>query len=415
MTVPLRTTASAARRDEAGAVLVLFALLLVGAFGLLAAIVDGGRLRATSQQLDAGAESAALEGVRFKDSEGDGQRRDRAIAATARQWDDDLDPSNGDVLGLGAGSLPVVADAQPLGGRLDVAPSAALRVWKPASGLQHTLGNAAHGDLVAGTHIAGMAPGEDDAFARPDFSPTAPGSAAAELAAAPAFLVRLRRATDRLALDRQPGESSAGPAFDWLWARGAAWHEPGAFGTGQSRADGLTVRATSIASTERALLVSDDPAGGATLARIALRGEAGSAWNATPPGASLSLELDPNGLLTAAGVEQGIALVVPARAVGDALAAAASDPAIVPGDVLVLPVYGAFASERRVVGFTLGIATSVGATVTLVRQPGAVLPTGASSVSPAALDARLALAATPALAALHTSFAEPVLAPVLRR
>ena len=63
------------RPEEHGTVLVLFALLFVGIFGLLGAVVDGGRLRVTRQQMDAGAECAALEGVRFRDTEGDAGRR----------------------------------------------------------------------------------------------------------------------------------------------------------------------------------------------------------------------------------------------------------------------------------------------------------------------------------------------------
>ncbi|MFN3240632.1 MAG: pilus assembly protein TadG-related protein [Planctomycetota bacterium] len=406
----------AARDDrEAGTVLVLFALLLVGLFGLLGAVVDGGRLRVTRQQMDAGAECAALEGLRFKDLEGDDGRRQRAIAAVANLWDDDLDPDNGDAIGLGAGSLPIVSGLDPLGGSLDVAATAAARVWKPGPELQANPGNAAHGDMVAGRHLADRAPSEDDAFARDDFVPTPPGSSATALADAPSFLVRLRRSNRRLALDRQPGESSSGPAFEWLWARGSAWQEPAGGDGSASRNDGLTLRAAAIASTERALLVSSDPNLGTTLATIALRGDAASTWNATPPFASATFDVDANGLLTVAGVEQGVTLALAPRNVGATLVPAAAAPTALPTTTLLLPVYGTIAGQRRVVGFTLGAATASGATVTVTRLPATVLPTGASSASPAALDARLALEADPDLRALHATFSEPVLAPVLRR
>jgi len=408
-------------RDQAGTVLVLFALLLVAFFGLLGVVIDAGRLRVTKQQLDAGAEAAALEGLRYKDRDGDIARRTRAITTTAWQWDDDLDPSNGDVLALGAGSLPIVAGAQPLGGSLLVAATAADRVWKPARQLQPNVGNAMHGDLVAGSFVAGQLPSEDDAFTRPDFLPLPVGSTAAQLASASSFLVRLRRTNDRLPLDRQPGESSSGPAFEWLWARGSAWQEPQPGGATQSRNDGLTLRATAIAATERALVVTNNPIPDSTgnsnpvLARIALRGDTASAWHATTPGASLTLDVGGNGLLSLAGNEQGIGLQALARSVSSTLIAAPTALLNVPATELVVPVYGTINGERITIGFTLATATLTGASLTITRLRSAVLPSGASSASPVTLDARVALQLTPTLRALQIAFAEPVLAPVLRR
>ena len=72
MSLKARNLPARADRDqETGAILVLFALLFSGILGMLGAVVDGGRLRVTRQQMDAGAECAALEGVRFKDVDGD--------------------------------------------------------------------------------------------------------------------------------------------------------------------------------------------------------------------------------------------------------------------------------------------------------------------------------------------------------
>lgn len=403
------------RREQRGAVLVMFALLLVGVFGLLGVVLDAGRMRVVEQQLDAGVESAALEGLRFKDLEGDAHRRTRAIVAIARQWDDDLDPSNGDTLGVGAGPLPIVAGTTALGGDLLVAPEAASRMWKPAEGMQQNLGNATHGDLVAGAHLPGGPPIESDSFERADFLPAGAGSSPAQLAAAPALLVRLRRATARLALDRRPGESSSGPAMEWLWARGSAWLEPGADGGEQGRADGTTVRATAIAASEPALVVSDHPTGWTALATFALRSEPDSPWQTTPSGSTLTLELGANGELTLAGAEAGVALASPARAVGGAMSPAAAPPTDVPPTVLVVPVYAIRGGDRRVLGFTLATAEVTGSSLTITRRPAAVLPTGASSVASVALDARVALAGDPGLRALHDAVAEPVLAPVLRR
>ena len=406
---------SATPNTERGTVLVLFALLLVGTFGMIGVVVDGGRLRLTKQQMDAGAEGAALEGVRFKDRDGDIARRLRATTLAALQWDDDLNPNNGDVIGLGAGTLPIVTNADPLGGDLVVAQPPAARAWKPAIQLQQNLANTTHGDLVAGVYIPSAPPLEDDAFQRLDFAPTTAGSTAANLAAAPAFLVRLRRTGARLALDRQPGESSAGPPFEWLWARGGAWQEPGDTGTAQSRGDGLTIRATAIASTERALAVSATSNAGPLLATFALLGDPSSAWQATTTGNSLTFDIETNGVLSIANNEQGVALATPARVVGAAAQPAPAALTSTPPTSLIVPVYAAITSQRRVFGFTLATATINGATLTVTRLPSTVLSTGASSVSTQALDARVALANTPALRSLHIAFTAPVLAPVLRR
>jgi len=403
------------RSDESGAVLVLFALLVFGVFGMLGAVVDGGRLRVTKQQMDAGAECAALEGLRFKDAEGDVGRRARAILATQYLYDDDLNPSNGDAIGLGAGSLPVVLGDAPLGGDIDVALPVAARVWKPAADLEANLDNAQHGDLVAGLHVPLAPPSEDDQFDRADFQPVAAGSGPAPLAAAPAFLVRLRRASERLALDRQPGESSAGPPFEWLWARGSAWQEPVAGDPNASRADGLTVRAAAIASAERALLVSADPTTDTAVAAFALRVDGASAWQSTASGATLTLAVEPSGQLLVAGVEQGVVLRNDASAVGDLVEPAIGGLANAQDQPLLVPVYGTFDGVRRAVGFTRGLAALSGATLTITRLPAAVLPAGASTTSSAALDARIVLESNPAMRALHATFSEPVLAPVLRR
>jgi hypothetical protein len=412
--VALTTYSHSDRQNQSGAVMVLFALLLVGIFGLLGVVIDGGRLRVTKQQLDAGVEIAVLEGLRFKDRDGDVVRRERAVTAMALQWDDDLDPSNGDALGLGAGSLPIVVGAQPLGGKFIASTAAADRVWKPADQLQANLGNAMHGDLVAGSFQPGQLPTEDDTFQRADFVPMSPGSTPTELASSNSFLVRLRRTTDRLALDRQPGVSSSGPAFEWLWARGSAWQEPGPGGNTQSRNDGFTMRATAIASSERALVISNDPTSTEELALIALRGEADSLWDTTAVGSALTLDIGSDGILTVAGVEQGVAITETPRTVGSTLVVSPTALVVV-SPQLIVPVYGAIKNQRLVVGYCRASASIIGSTLVVSRLTSAVLPSGASSVSPAALDARVALELSPALRALYSTFSEPVLAPVLRR
>ena len=402
-----------ARAHQEGAVLVMVALLLVGIFGLLGTVVDGGRLRITRQQMDAGAEAAALEGLRFKDQDGDSGRRDRAIRSLALQWDDDLDPNNGDRFGLGAGTLPIVAGDTPLGGIIRVDPTIP-GGYKPV--VERNSANVRNGDLVAGQYVPGGNGRETDAFLRDDFEATATGAVAQALADAPAFLVRLRRATNRLALDRQPGVSSAGPPFEWLWARGSAWREPGVGENGQSRSDGLTIRATSIASAERALVVSDDPLGSTKLAPFALLGDATAAWTGIAPGSALVLETDAGGFLIQGDSEQGVWLTDRPRRVAVPLSPSGGIGTIEDGvELLIVPIYSRQSDQRVVAGFTLATATLSAVTLNVVRVAGRVLAVGASSSSLSALDSRIALDQDPSLLALHRSFPQPVLAPVLRR
>ncbi|MGC6488910.1 MAG: hypothetical protein ACON4Z_14780, partial [Planctomycetota bacterium] len=166
---------------------------------------------------------------------------------------------------------------------------------------------------------------------------------------------------------------------------------------------------------QRALRVSDDPAGAVVLASFALRTDPGAAWQTTAPGAAVALEVDADGRLRAAGVEQGVTLAARVSSVGALLTPVGGGVSPPPATTLLVPVYGLDPAGRVACGFAFAQAALVGATLTVTRLPSAVLPSGASSTSPAALDARLALDANASLRALHTSFAEPVLAPVLRR
>lgn len=403
--------------QQSGAAMLLVVLLLVGVLGLLGLVVDLGRLRITQQQMLAGCEHAVLEGLRFKDLEGDAARRQRTRDAIRRHWDDDLDPDRGNRLGLGPGSLPIVAEARPLGGVLAVPGDGESQHWRPGDSFATNPDNAPHGDVVAGTFRHGNPSPENDRFERSDFEPVPRGSSAASLAAAPALLVRLRRTGDRLPLDQEAGVSSTGPREEWLWARGSAWREPGPSESNASRATGWASRATAIAAAEPALLVAAGLDPDLQLAPFALLGSSGSAWEGTPPGNNLTLETGPDGLLRQAGVEQGLINANTVRRVGsNTFPDPGSRNALVTTNaLLVVPVYVPTAGVRQVAGFALATVTVDRMTVQVTRQPAAVLPANASAVSPAALDARLALAASATLRAAHQNLREPVLAPVLRR
>ena len=162
-------------------------------------------------------------------------------------------------------------------------------------------------------------------------------------------------------------------------------------------------------------MVSDAPSQNISVASFALRVDGASAWQATAPGTTLTLDVEPGGLLLVDGVEQGAALASPARQVGAAVTSAAAILTAPTTTTLILPVYGTVGGARTVAGFTLAQASLSGPLLSVTRLQGAVLPAGASRSSPAALNARVALTANAALRALHAAITEPLLAPVLRR
>lgn len=281
------------RRRRGGYVLVLFAMMAIGLFGLAAVVIDLGLARATQAQMQSAVDAAALEGLRFRDDQGfapidsmltgtplparldpeerDIERRSRASLLVAARFDDDLDPSNGDDLELGAG--PVVALTGGLAGDLNASAlltvDPANRVYDPVLQL-NDLENLVHGDLVAGDWIAdepGWTPDpslelrhEDRDYIRDDFT-AAPSTADAS---ATAFLARLRR-TPASALDEDAGVSSHGPSLPFLFALGSTLREDDDPATlpYAPRIEGIKARATAIADGRVVLAVGQpDPVAG---------------------------------------------------------------------------------------------------------------------------------------------------------
>ncbi len=252
MSTPRRRLSLCGRPRRRGNVLVLVAMLLLGLLGLAALVIDVGLARLTQAQMQCAVDAAALEGLR--------SGRQAASDLVARAFDDDLDLATEDDR-VGAG--PVLEFDDGLAGELHASRTLqrAAPGWKPTRsdgtvGLELNLGNATHGDLVAGTysprtdldgdgvpetrarHV------EDDDYERDDFTVADAVSATG----APAFLVRLRRTPDLYGLDREAGVSAGGPALPFLFGLGTAIQaDPAAPGGYQPRRDGLTVRATAIA------------------------------------------------------------------------------------------------------------------------------------------------------------------------
>jgi hypothetical protein len=270
---------------------MLFVLL-----GLAALVIELGFARLTQRQMQTAVDSAAVEGLRFRDdiplswqpggalhaeiaeaivdSGGDpppAKPFDRADPGWmvwiehCRRWGasqmiintfhDDLNSGNGDAIGFGAGPLieleggigpPELAAAQSI-------KEETLGVWKPDE-VQPNLPNEKHGDFVAGEYTRTPCR-EDDDYNVPGFVPaTGATGPIPNATSAPALLARMRRTNDFLGLDGQPGISSRGPTIPFLFARGTAIGKDPA-STYSPREHGITVRALAIADARPAMSI----------------------------------------------------------------------------------------------------------------------------------------------------------------
>ncbi len=258
---------------ERGVVLLLVALLSFSFFAILAWVIDLGFARLSHVQMDVATSAAALEGLRFRDEvtipnpiERDFQRRSMASYLAGLPFDEDLYSHDlspyDDALQLGAGPVISMDDGfmgKVHAGRL-VQPSPS-PVYKPRSSewtphsplaLELNIANAPHGDLVTGNlSDAVRIPIENKIYLRNDFTPSA---GVDEASHANAFLVRMRRTTDPLGIDRIPGASSSGPPIPFVFGMGTSIQM--AHGEAYNpRIDGITVRATSIAQSQPVMTV----------------------------------------------------------------------------------------------------------------------------------------------------------------
>lgn len=267
-----------ARPARRGAALVLFALLVFALLAVATLAVDLGLAQLTQAQMQDAADTAALEGQRWRQFAAENftgvlsrtLRRAKAAELERLVFDDDLDLA-ADAAGYGAGPVLERSDAHDgLGGVLAPGDPS---VWKPSPQLNED--NLGAGDFVSGLLELAQPSAETSDYQRADFTPLAfgPTSWLGE-----AFLVRLRRTGAPVAEDELPSSASHGPGLPLLFGHGAPIH---ADGTGwDPREDGLTVRATAIALARPALSVGATPhdASGATIRQS----------TAPPPGYSIS-------------------------------------------------------------------------------------------------------------------------------
>jgi hypothetical protein len=270
-----------ASQRRSGNVLILFALLTFALFAVAGITIDLGFARLAQRQMQGATDSAALEGLRYRDgvppwladpnSDISMQMQQDGVSPAnpdqVRRWmarnmvnltfTNSVDPTTGNPIQFGAGPAfqlsGGIGDANALQ-TINTPSVSTVTVYRP--NLQLNFGNQKEGDLVAGNLVIGALPAETTDYTRSDFMPAAAGSSPPP----DAFLVRLRRTqdtygNDRNALDNQPSVSTTGPALPLLFAQGSlvAGVDPSA---GYSpRHHGITVRGTSIAKARPALAV----------------------------------------------------------------------------------------------------------------------------------------------------------------
>ncbi len=282
-----------------GNVLTWFAVLLFVLLPLAALVIDFGFVLLTRRQMQTAVNSAASEGLRFRDEipvhvleqlvetvtgapcTGDvdcyaaldgvpecncggaeeSVKRDYLRRVAARQlvqaiYDEDLNATIGSAGNSGAGPTIDFEGGLPLdetdfrAGRLITADG--IGAYRPE--LELNRADAAHGDLVAGRILSTGVHLENDLYLRTDF--------AANQSPKDGLLVRLRRTQSEFAgtplLDNLDGVSSSGPTVPFLFGRGAntraiSGNDPAAVWTQRER--GSVVRATAIARAAPAVQV----------------------------------------------------------------------------------------------------------------------------------------------------------------
>jgi hypothetical protein len=200
-------------------------------------------------------DSAALEGLRFRDEdvfqEATSQdvarsRRQRASDRVAWHFDDDLLATDEDAIGFGAGPIVEFSGGA---GVPDLVASQEMTIppepfYKPigTAALRLNEGNDPAGDMVAGNFVPAATHEVDAGYRRNDFDPAVDGNA---------FLVRMRRSGEVFfpGIDDSGNRSSSGgPPLPYLFGRGSLIDR-------RLVASGITVRATAIADARPVVCV----------------------------------------------------------------------------------------------------------------------------------------------------------------
>jgi hypothetical protein len=281
--LPRTTSLANVRRTRSGVALVLFALLVFGIMGIMAAAIDVGVASLTQAQMQNAVDTAALEGMRMRNlgnghELGDRNRRPQVSELVQMVFDDNLHPTGGvkptpwpplhgglagmppdgpDQLNLGAGP---VWDVPPGEGPGNVGETYNQfpRVYDDPV-LEVNTSNHVDGDMISGTYA--LVPGnltwnqlhqEQPDYSRPDFTPA---TSLPESQQDISFLVRMRRSNETPI----PGEFSAAPALPYLFGLGSMIMATDGSSPTNPRTDGITVRAVAIASARPVMTIGRTP------------------------------------------------------------------------------------------------------------------------------------------------------------
>jgi len=254
MSEPSRKRILRHRRVDCGAnrrgqslILIFFALIVL--IGIMALTLDYGFVLLARRQMQTGVNAAALEGLRSIDNNG----RLNAANLIRSVYDDDLDlTSNATTIGAGIDSSLVQGDgfqSVTIGDGNGVGSTLTNRsqfIYRPDPRLNNE--NLPHGDFVQGDYIGGNGHSESSSYQRDDFTVGAPGSG-------DAFLARLRRTHNPDGLDQIPEVSSSGGGLPLMIGHLAWFAATDPAAPYSIRRDGVTVRATAIASNRPVVAV----------------------------------------------------------------------------------------------------------------------------------------------------------------
>ena len=359
-----RSRAPGSRRS--GTILILFALLTFVFFAIAGLAIDVGLANLAQNQMQVAVDSAALEGCRWRNFDdtlpgSNVEKRRKAAAIVRLTFDDDLHPTRGGYIpDNGSGFLPVDdADAANLTVGPNLRVSGGTGTWAANAVVGEHAGttadriddpnvqvnsqaNRAWGDLVSGRYVEPYERSIEQAdYTRNDFVPATSGTIPTALS----FLVRMRRAGDTNPNDVQNNVSSSLPTIPLVFGLGSTiLRAPGE--SWDPRRDGITVRATAIASARPAMRAGRPPCGvggapiydhepdtGSSPYRERMSGLApffvyadawtahfrGPAWQATSTTTAAHVRVEPDGSL--------VLVDAPGTVVGHFLFDAASAPA----------------------------------------------------------------------------------------
>jgi hypothetical protein len=413
------------RNEEIVLIQLCFAILML--VGVAALTVDLGIVRLTQVQMQNAADSAALEGLRQRDALGDSRRRLATCQMAAWNFDGSFgshcQPGESDFEGLGStaqgepwlGAGPVVTMnsaglALNAGQTMDVSASG---VYKPV--LQSNSGDpqVESGDMVSGCFVAGPVASEAADYSRTDFEPSGSPNCTGPSSSSPSFLVRLRRANGPLDnisdTDPRRGTSSSGPRIPLLFGMGTlvgTVSDPAGV-----RTSGITVRATAIADSRKALRVGSAAVGRPGATPFAF---SSTCWNSLSDGLGVTFTADAFGNITAPGC--GAAAGIYYASAPSAQTVGAQLTLTPPGAVLTgpeyMPIYDPV--SNRVIGFGRVDVSSSGGAVTIIRTSSALASTNATAVVAGGFGAITATQLATVLAA-NQNLTGALLAPALVR